>query len=158
MTQEAHPCTSHCENIHFSQYCLLLPHLKFPLRPSLQRAKRERHHKKTKRSRVRRAAAATDMTRARRTILDKSATVRARGMAVDPAQQDAAQRSDDCETRYRIRRGGPLCPPFKPHRIAQRSLNTLLQIPKAARTPPGTAAPRYSEGESWPAIARSAST
>jgi len=72
-------------------------------------------------------------------------------MTVDPAKQDAAQRSEFKQHPTPI-------PPSTDHRIAQRSLYTLLQIPEAAPTPPRAAAPRYSEGESCRAIALSAST
>jgi hypothetical protein len=127
----------------------LPPTLKFPSRPSPQRARGERQNPSHKRSRARRAAAATPMTRQRRTHQRYAGGANAAAWALIP--------------RSRPRRSGrtqwnsPANPPVyrPPHRAAipdYTSQTSEGSFDITVNSGPCT------QGESWHAAASSAST
>jgi hypothetical protein len=87
------------------------PHIEVPRSPFAFRGRTGNgNYPSQKRSGVRRAAAATAMTRAMQLPFQSKRTSRARGVDVDPAQQDAAQRS---MTRNSITKPAPNLPPYR---------------------------------------------
>jgi hypothetical protein len=127
------------------------PHLKFPLRPSPQRAKRERQSQKSAAEPrpSRSGSNGHDAGNATPPPTPRHST--ARGVAVDPAQQDGAQRSSTGTFSFRTHAYSFIA--------SQRDPSpSFCPTSRGTSTPPGTAAPGTPGGKASRQIACSAST
>jgi hypothetical protein len=127
MTRNVHqplPSSSHAPS---SQPLRLLPpSLKFPLRPSHQRAKRERQSQKQEAEPGPSRSGSNGHDAGKSTTSPDRVTANARGVAVDPAQQAPAERPQQ--------KALPLpLPPSTVHRIAWRFLRHEPQYPRELR-------------------------
>jgi hypothetical protein len=117
------------------------PTFKFPLRPSPKRAKRERQSQKAAAKPRPSRSGSNGHDAGKENNPPPPRLPRARGVAVDPAQQDGAQRSATKRVRHRHVGADPRVRP--PYPTASRSdpSSSSARPAGAAPTPPGTAAP-----------------